>query len=206
MTREDAIYEIRQLAVLSTNKDIERITEALNMAIEALQDEIWKDEPCDKCVFVKGSGWCDNCNGKPKGLDALPNSRKAEQTENSSEILNNCDDDKCNNCMHMVFDGYWYCECRECKFEPKDEPQTERIKTLDYCDICNHKGCDNCIANSLDDYCVPSNYAPNDDTPQTDADFTYCPRCGMRILTDTPQTDDKDTNVLNKSQTDCAWK
>lgn len=45
MTREDAIYEIRQLAVLSTNKNIERITEALNMAIEALQDEIWKDEP-----------------------------------------------------------------------------------------------------------------------------------------------------------------
>ena len=36
MTKEDAIYEIRQLAVLSTNKNIERITEALNMAIEAL--------------------------------------------------------------------------------------------------------------------------------------------------------------------------
>ena len=54
-----------------------------------------------------------------------------------------------------------------------DEPQTERIKTLDYCDICNHKGCDNCIANSLDDYCVPSNYTPNDDTPQTEQ--TDCP-------------------------------
>lgn len=40
-------------------------------------------EPCDECVFVKGSGWCDNCNGNPKGLDALPNSRKAEQTERS---------------------------------------------------------------------------------------------------------------------------
>ena len=48
-----------------------------------------------------------------------------------------------------------------------DTPQTERIKTPDYCDICNHKGCDNCIANSLDDYCVPSGYAPKD-TPQTD--------------------------------------
>lgn len=47
-------------------------------------------EPCDECVFVKGSGWCDNCNGKPKGLDALPNSRKAEHTEqNSSEKPNN---------------------------------------------------------------------------------------------------------------------
>ena len=48
-----------------------------------------------------------------------------------------------------------------------DTPQTERIKTPDYCDICNHKECDNCIANSLDDYCVPSGYAPKD-TPQTD--------------------------------------
>ena len=53
MTREDAIYEIRQLAVLSTNKNIEHITEALNMAIEALQDEIWKDEPCDGCPTCK---------------------------------------------------------------------------------------------------------------------------------------------------------
>ena len=25
-------------------------------------------------------------------------------------------------------------------------------------------------------------------------------------LADTPQTDDKDTNVLNKRQTDCPWK
>lgn len=41
-------------------------------------------------------------------------------------------------------------------------PQTERIKTPDYCDICNHNGCDNCIANSLDDYCVPSGYVPKD--------------------------------------------
>lgn len=54
------------------------------------------------------------------------------------------------------------------KVEPiADTPQTERIKTPDYCDICNHKGCDNCIANNLDDYCVPSGYTPKD-TPQTD--------------------------------------
>ena len=48
-----------------------------------------------------------------------------------------------------------------------DTPQTEKIKTPDYCDICNHNGCDNCIANNLDEYCVPSGYAPKD-TPQTD--------------------------------------
>ena len=53
------------------------------------------------------------------------------------------------------------------KPQQSDTPQTERIKTTDYCDICNHKGCDNCTANNLDDYCVPSGYAPKD-TPQTD--------------------------------------
>ena len=36
----------------------------------------------------------------------------------------------------------------------KDEP----FKTTEYCNYCNHKGCENCIANNLDDYCVPSNF------------------------------------------------
>ena len=66
------------------------------MAIEALQDEIWKDEPCNECVFVKGSGWCDNCNGKPKGLDALPNNRKDEpqtETEIAKAIVHKMIDD-----------------------------------------------------------------------------------------------------------------
>ena len=49
MTREDAIYEIKQLAVLSTKRNIDRITEALEMAIEALR----KTEPqtCDDCIW-----------------------------------------------------------------------------------------------------------------------------------------------------------
>ena len=44
MKREDAIYWIKNLAVLSTEKDIPQIEEALNMAVEALQDEVWKDK------------------------------------------------------------------------------------------------------------------------------------------------------------------
>ena len=43
MTREDAIYWIKNLAVLSTEKDMPQIEEALNMAIEALADR--KTEP-----------------------------------------------------------------------------------------------------------------------------------------------------------------
>ena len=55
----------------------------------------------------------------------------------------------------------------------KTEPQTERIKTLDYCDICNHKGCDNCIANNLDDYCVPSGYEPTTQTETQNSNLTF---------------------------------
>ena len=78
-----------------------------------------------------------------------------------------------------------------------DTPQTERIKTHDYCDICNHKGCGTCIANNLDDYCVPSNYEPTTQTETQNSNLTF-------EKADNPQTDDKDTNVLNKSQTDLS--
>lgn len=62
MTREDAIYEIRQLAVLSTNKNIERITEALNMAIEALtfQRGEWVNE-IGKPISDNRSVYCSIC-------------------------------------------------------------------------------------------------------------------------------------------------
>ena len=43
MTKEDAIYWIKNLAVLATEKDMLQIEEALNMAIEALKDR--KTEP-----------------------------------------------------------------------------------------------------------------------------------------------------------------
>ena len=39
MTKEEAIYQIKGLAVLSSGRDMVSITEALNMAIEALKQE-----------------------------------------------------------------------------------------------------------------------------------------------------------------------
>ena len=49
-----------------------------------------------------------------------------------------------------------------------DTPQTETqtktqnsnltFKTLEYCDICDHKGCEECIANALDEHCMPSQF------------------------------------------------
>lgn len=45
------------------------------------------------------------------------------------------------------------------------EPQTTY-----YCDTCNHKGCENCVADGSNPYCVPSQYEPK---PQT----IRCPNC-----------------------------
>ena len=77
MTREDAIYWIKNLAVLSTKKDMPQIEEALNMAIEALADRTTEstgynlspveDEPqterkCIDCKFLTyrfNKVWCD---------------------------------------------------------------------------------------------------------------------------------------------------
>ena len=85
------------------------------------------------------------------------------------------------------------------------EPQTERIKTLDYCDICNHKGCDNCIANNLDDYCVPSGYEPTTQTETQNSNLTFekdeCAKeyeeLGLRKLKELRK---------DEPQADCPWK
>ena len=42
----------------------------------------------------------------------------------------------------------------------KTETQNSNLtfKTLEYCDICDHKGCEECIANALDEHCMPSQF------------------------------------------------
>ena len=99
MTREDAIYWIKNLAVLSTKKDMPQIEEALNMAIEALADRT---------------------------------------TESTGYNLSPVED------------------------EPTTQTETQNsnltFKTLEYCDICDHKGCEECIANALDEHCMPSQF------------------------------------------------
>ena len=39
-----------------------------------------------------------------------------------------------------------------------DNPQTEPMKTADYCDICKQDMCEFCIADASNPYCVPSHY------------------------------------------------
>ena len=84
-----------------------------------------------------------------------PTSSKMEQVEDEPHIVGKHAD-------VIIIDEPWYKE------EPKDEPQTETktetqnsnltFKTLEYCDICDHKGCEECIANALDEHCIPSQF------------------------------------------------
>ena len=95
MTREDAIYWIKNLAVLATEKDMLQIEEALNMAIESLADR--KTEPTsskmeqvDKDINVRSKTepqrGCDaDCNEDCIECAKETELWKAEQTEREGE-------------------------------------------------------------------------------------------------------------------------
>ena len=69
--------------------------------------------------------------------------------------------------------------------------KTEPMKTTDYCDVCNHKGCDNCIADGSNPYCVPSQFE------QLYEVLEEMPRMMQIIAKEFEQTE---------PQTDCSWK
>ena len=91
MTREDAIYWIKNLAVLSTEKDMPQIEEALNMAIEALADRTTEstgynlspveDEPQTDCST------CETYWNRQGQCDEMPQIEDEPQTD--EEYINN---------------------------------------------------------------------------------------------------------------------
>ena len=86
----------------------------------------------------------------------------------------------------------------------KTEP---RIKTADYCDICNHKGCENCVADSRDDYCVPSNFEPKTEP----SEVVSCSECCKWWFTDDGKNGYCQRKYHNleckfEPQTDCSWE
>lgn len=83
MTREEAIYQIKNLAVLSSEKDMASITEALNMAMAALEQE------------SKRGKWVKKEHLVPLARDAEPlNWDKYEEK------------------THSELEEYWHCsEC-----------------------------------------------------------------------------------------------
>ena len=103
-----------------------------------------------------------------------------------------------------------------------DTPQTEPMKTADYCDICKQDMCELCIADASNPYCVPSHYEikqtePIADTPQTES--TGSPIGDYRDGVGAWQTDCDDRYAvrtdsgevvayacpLGCEQTDCGW-
>ena len=68
--------------------------------------------------------------------------------------------------MNILADALRKTEPTISKMEQVDEPITQTktqnsnltFKTLEYCDICDHKGCEECIANALDEHCMPSQF------------------------------------------------
>lgn len=79
----------------------------------------------------------------------------------------------CGKCRYLYRDFKYGLSCyrlmdnEPCKYEErKDDPKTQTetqnsnltFKTLEYCDICDHKGCEECIANALDEHCIPSQF------------------------------------------------
>ena len=67
----------------------------------------------------------------------------------------------CDGCEYSKPYIEYKCTHHSCKFE--DEPLT-----ADYCDTCDHKECEYCIADSSNPYCVPSNYHKVEDEPTVD--------------------------------------
>ena len=133
----------------------------------------------ESTIQVKLVELTDNCIDKI--ADAVVRKLADRKTENSSEKPNNCE------YAENPSGGVWECGCFldtycehqiydrnpdgtinivECGYESKDEPtiskmeQVDKLQTKDYCDICNHKGCEYCISDSRNPYCIPSNYEP----------------------------------------------
>ena len=136
MTREDAIYWIKNLAVLSAEKDMPQIEEALNMAIEALADRKTENssEKPNNCEHITEDGVtcakypaCDDCLDNPlnkvKGSERLVKGsektdcldrydRKTEPTISKMEQVEpqTCSFSDCDN-----FKNPDYERCIECK-------------------------------------------------------------------------------------------
>ena len=84
------------------------------------------EETCERCVYVRGSQWGQGCIGTPKRWDGekivdTPQTETQIETQNSNLTFEKRTMRDWYNCKKYETEG----ECIECKFEPKDEPQTD---------------------------------------------------------------------------------
>ena len=86
----------------------------------------------------------------------------------------------------------------------KDEPTTQTetqnsnltFKTLEYCDICDHKGCEECIANALDEHCIPSQFKKQIE----DECAKEYEELGLKELKELIEADRKDEPTISKME------
>ena len=95
-----------------------------------------------------------------------------------------------------------------------DTPQTEQMKTADYCDICKQDMCKGCIADATNPYCVPSHYEINYELktePQTDCETCRHYKLACELFSEickyepTTQTETQNSNLTfeNRTMRDC---
>ena len=88
--------------------------------------------------------------------------------------------------------------------EPKTQTKTQNsnftFKTLEYCDICDHKGCEECIANALDEHCMPSQFNKQIE----DECAKEYEELGLKELKELIDADRKTKNCSEKPN-NCEW-
>ena len=145
------------------------------------------------------------------------------------EIINKMTEPKdeqqtCEECTYVWWNSEakrYECSIEKCPYnKSKDEPITQTktqnsnltLETLEYCDICDHKGCEECIANALDEHCIPSQFKKQIE----DECAKEYEELGLKELKELIEADrkteptiskmeqvDKDINVRSKDCTTC---
>ena len=95
-----------------TDKELRTLDEMLTNL------EIWST--WNKTFANEMIGICSKMRNLLANRKTEPTISKMEQVDEPQTPYDNCQ-----SCLHWVYDGYWYCECNECRYEPKDEPQTD---------------------------------------------------------------------------------
>ena len=93
MTYEEAISELVVIKSVYSHMrgEYKPCVEALQMAIDLLRqaDTPQTEEICERCIYVRGSQWCQGCNGTPKRWNGekvvdTPQTETQIETQNSN--------------------------------------------------------------------------------------------------------------------------
>ena len=120
----------------------------------------------NKIMLARYTDEQDKAEEFVKGIKALHIIEVDRKTENCSEKPNNSTSSKMEQVEEPTTEDWQDWKDRmwteAVATEPTTQTETQNsnltFKTLEYCDICDHKGCEECIANALDEHCIPSQF------------------------------------------------